>query len=353
MKKWVWAVMLFGGVFSLPAQVGTHTQAAPNPADSKDDVFVYILPVTGEGSSQQDNAFIAGILAEEVKTRGYIPVSSARVADYLLIGTLAPYVEPKSEGESEWETDGGADAGGWAPDEPRSGMYVFTAKLQENHAKRILAEQDLIYRSLEDFVQVFPIVMNNIFSHPLVMPGKDEDAWRNMWLYARAAAVWTPRVYYGELQSTYYLNFGGSIGAEFQFLDYMSAELNIEMAPDWIINTPMHEDKYLDLIMNIPLIIKYIAKPSRHFMIEPYTGIQFNISFFSVAIPPVCSWLLGLQYGVKAGEGVVFVEPRIAADIGNSSLNVPRIGIETDAYRRFTIYLGAGYKYGFYTRNKK
>jgi hypothetical protein len=340
-------------------------------ADSKAGVFIHIVPITGEGS-REDRAFILGLLAEEAKARNYVTISSPQAADYLLIGTVAPYIEAGNKNFSEWdysedeaaggilsgwEADrteaGGWEIDGWEYDGPGSGMYVFTVKLQDNVTKRILAEQDLIYRSLEDFVPVLPVVMSNIFSYPLVKPGEGEDAWRDKWLYAKAAAAWNPRVYYGQRESTYYLNFGGSIGAEFQFLDFMSTELNIEIAPDWILNTPTYQDKYLDLIMEIPLIIKYIFKPSRYFMIEPYAGIQFNISLFTNAIPPACSWLLGLQYGVKAGKGVIFVEPRIAGDIGSSSLNIPRIGIEIDAYRRFSIYLGIGYKYGFFTRNGK
>ena len=55
----------------------------------------------------------------------------------------------------------------------------------------------------------------------------------------------------------------------------------------------------------------------------------------------------------KAGKGAVFVEPRVAVDIGSSDLYIPRYGIETDAYRRLVIYLGVGYKHGFFTRHKK
>ena len=298
------------------------------------------MPVTGQGSSRADNEFISGLLTEEVIIQNHVVISAPEAADYLLIGRIDIFKDEDEVLENENEN------------EDETLLYVLKIQLQDNRTKIILVEQDIFYYTLEDISSVFDIVMMNIFSHPLEKE-KIEDSWRNKWLYAKGAAAWTPRVYKGQYMSTHYANFGISFAAECQFLNFMSAELGVEITPDWILNEPFYDDRYLDLVLSIPILIKYIIKPSTYFMLEPYTGIQFNASLFGNAIPPLFSWLIGFQYGVKAGRGVFFVEPRVALDLGRSSLYIPRLGIDTDAYRRFSIYLGFGYKYGFFTRGQE
>ena len=345
----------------------------PLYAQIPENVFVYVAPVTGEGIEQNDGVFIEKLLEEEVKLRDYVAVSSSQAADFLLIGTIVPYYgdfaagmegwEPGSLGNAAREGEGGI-ASGWEADsgwesqafEPSGTeaplLYLFHVQLQDAQSNIILVEQDLIYGSMDDFILVFPIVMNNIFSQPLLKFSDPDDSWRNKWLYVKASAIWTPRVYLGLEPSTYYNNFGGGLGAELHFLNFMSAEMNIEIAPDWIRYDRKLDDRYLDLVMEIPLLIKFVFKPSWYFMLEPYAGVQFNISLFRNTVPPLFSWLIGMQYGVKVGKGVIFVEPRFAMDIGRSGLNVPRAGLATNAYRRLIIYLGIGYKFGFFSRVK-
>jgi hypothetical protein len=56
----------------------------------------------------------------------------------------------------------------------------------------------------------------------------------------------------------------------------------------------------------------------------------------------------GLQYGVKAGPGVFFIDGRFIMDLGASSL--VKSGGGTVFYERYTVNLSIGYKYGIIQR---
>jgi hypothetical protein len=61
------------------------------------------------------------------------------------------------------------------------------------------------------------------------------------------------------------------------------------------------------------------------------------------------SWLAGIQYGVKAGPGALFIDARFAMDIGESAVEEPPG--QYMAFQRYIIHLGLGYKYGISRRN--
>ena len=351
MKKWlIWALILISG-FSLFAQTARaqRSRTARRPSG----IFIYIMPVTGQGSSRADNDFISGLLADEVTLQNYFVTHSPDTAGYLLIATIGTAdLEDEDEEDEIIEDEIDIEIED-EEEEETPPLYFLTIQLQDNKTKIVLVEQDLFYQKMEDIRAVLHIVMRNIFSQPLEIEVIREDDWRNKYIYARGAAIWTPRIYKGEYTSTHYVNFGASFSAEYQFLNFMSAELGFELSPDWIINQFFTDDRYLDLILSIPVLIKYTFKPTDYFMLQPYTGIQFNVSLFQNAIPPVCTWLIGFQYGVKAGPGVFFIEPRVGIDLGRSSLYIQPMGIDTDAYKRTTIYIGFGYKYGFLTRGQE
>jgi hypothetical protein len=82
----------------------------------------------------------------------------------------------------------------------------------------------------------------------------------------------------------------------------MSAEIGFGLAVDSV--NAYKDENYRNLLMDISLLAKYVIKPGPHLMLEPY--------------------------------------------IGKSSLE--DTSGETLPFRRYAIYLGVGYKYGFITR---
>jgi len=105
-------------------------------------------------------------------------------------------------------------------------------------------------------------------------------------------------------------------------------------------------------LLEIPLLLKGVIKPSSWFMIEPYVGVQLNIPFDSNTYKPSgVSVLGGLQYGVKAGPGALFVDARFAWDIGDSRVEATP-GRDPLTFQRISIHLGLGYKFGILQKKK-
>jgi hypothetical protein len=123
--------------------------------------------------------------------------------------------------------------------------------------------------------------------------------------------------------------------------------------------------------LEIPLALKLILKPANNFLIEPYTGIHFNIPLkYTVKYEitseneiidfdfhvPLCSWMIGFTYGIKAGPGIIYFDPRFSMDIGKSSINIT---FDSDLvntlyhqpYQRSIIHIGIGYRIGVLSKS--
>jgi hypothetical protein len=224
-----------------------------------------------------------------------------------------------------------------------------------------MVELELLYETVDEIVGLFPDVVSIlVFGIPEGAGEKDDldsivpedtgrkDEWRNKWLYLGASAVWTPRIYVGKDNSSTYLgSFGAGLSAELHFLNFMSFETGVKLASDWVATSQNAAGYYQDLLLEIPLLIKFVLKPGTYFMIEPYVGAQLNIPFFNITRPPLISLLAGLQYGVEAGPGALFIDGRFAMDFGYSTVGDPG---RNAFYHRYIIHLGLGYKFGLFQK---
>jgi hypothetical protein len=322
MRKTVWVLaLLLCCWFSLSAQ-------------SRNAVSIFIPVVTGTGGSQGDNSFFFRQLITEVSKQGFTMAKTQNNADYSLAGTLSPQV-----GQS------------------REIQYVFHLALRDNKTGQVTVEQDLIYRNADDTNQLFPVLVSNLLHTIPRNSGNTgytgssssagiSDEWRNKRLYFGLAVFWTPRVYIGSdsgNSSTYYGNVRGAFSTELQFANFMSLETGAELTADWIV-TDGKPDGYQNTIIEIPFMLKFVIKPGVYFMLEPYGGAQYNLPIYDTTKPAMFSWLAGIQYGVKAGPGALFIDARFAMDIGESAVEEPPG--QYMAFQRYIIHLGLGYKYG-------
>jgi len=315
-KKIIFILLLFRAVFAVSAQ-------------TRQGVSVFVPQITGVGSNSSDNAHFFKQLIFELTVQNLGITQTLKDADYSLIGTLVP-----NKGNKDWLS--GQD------------QYTFRLELQDNKTGKIIADGELIYETPEDLNNLFPSMVNTLIS---TIPEKGiENEWRNKLLYLGGAFFWTPRIYDGDNQSTYLLNFGGGVYAEYHFLDIMSAEAGFELAADWVAVSANTVSNNRNLLLEIPVLIKFIIKPESYFMLEPYIGVHVNIPFYKTTKPPLFSALAGFQYGVKAGPGVVFIDPRFSIDLGKSSVeSLP--GIKAPSFQRCIIHFGIGYKYGILQKN--
>ena len=323
------------------------------PAQNRSNTTVYVPPVTGDGIGPGDNEHIRQRLEAEARGRNQTIVSSRREADYSLIGSLISW----DMYFAYYENAPGFFLSDYEHLYPyEDGVFVLHTVLQDNRTGEIVAEQDLLYQSLEDVDNFLPVLAMNVFSAINGGQGGQgrrnggsgfsmDDSWRNKTWYVGGSVFWTPRVYAADAASIHYDNFGFEFIAEYHFKNFFSVESGFGFAPDWVVSMT---GNYRDMTMVIPLTFKFVVKPSFSLMLQPYTGIHFNISLSGVTRPPVVSWRTGFQGGLKAGPGILFIDPRFSIDMGKSRITRTFNGTtDTYHYSRYVLHIGIGYKYGF------
>ena len=311
--------------------------AFPLFAQTNDRIPIYIAPITGTGSTPEDDEIFSYVLAIELRAWNFRIVTEPHEAEYSLVGTLA-------------------DSGTYNGEDADGRCHLL---LSLNKGGITLYEQGAFYTVTQEANAYIPSLLRNIFSNIFEVvevveePGEepepiDEDAWRNKQWYLGAGVFWNPRLYYGNRLGAHLANFGSGISAEYHFLDFLAAGTGLEVTSDYFAVSTRTSDDYHNIILQIPLLIKYVWRPGENYMHLPYAGIQFNLPLFLDTTPAIVSWEAGFQFGMKAGPGVVYADARYSMDFGSSGLHKNRPN-DTRRYNRYMVYLGAGYKYDLVT----
>ena len=113
--------------------------------------------------------------------------------------------------------------------------------------------------------------------------GKQQEVnadWREKWFFVGFSAFWNPRIYSVEESQIPYLgNYLLGFYPEIRFLDSVSLETGLGLSSDWIkYGTEGSEENYQDLMLEVPLLVKIVLKPGDVFLLQPYSGVSFNIS---------------------------------------------------------------------------
>ena len=315
MKKYIVWLLLLYPVITLHAQ--------------SDRAAIYVPSVTGTGGRSDDNDFFHRQLVSEVTYHQFTLAQTQNNAEYILAGTLSAYSNNAPSGARQ---------------------FVLHLSLKDSKTNASKAEGELVYEAREDVKDLLPsLVYTLLYTIPEPEGMAVNNDWRNKWLYAGAAAFWTPRVYTADNVSSHIANFGGGIFAEYHVLNFLSVGVGFEIAQDLTKITAKDKENHSNILLEIPVFVKYVIKPGYYFMLEPYAGVQFNIPFKKTTAPPVISLLAGFQYGIHLGPGVLFVDPRFSIDMGKSILkDAPGVG--ELSFQRYIIHLGIGYKLGFITK---
>jgi hypothetical protein len=308
MKKYIVLILLLCAVFSLYAQ--TNSAA------------VFVPPVTGIGSKPQDNELFFKQLVFEVTYQKFKLAKDKKDAEFSLVATLSEQT-----------------------DDP--GHYILKLAIVDNKTNTSRSDGSLVYEAPEDIKDLFPsLVYTLLYTIP---SDSGKDNWRNKWLFAGVSAIWSPRIYSSESLLTHLTGFGGGVFTEYHLMDFLSVETGFEIATDMIKVISKDEESYTNILLEIPVMLKFVIKPGDHFILQPYAGVQVNVPFDKTTVPPAISWLAGFQYGVKAGPGVLFIDPRFSMDIGESNMDADH-SVKDLTFQRYTLHLGIGYKLGFFTK---
>ncbi|MCL2184397.1 MAG: hypothetical protein FWB86_00890 [Treponema sp.] len=315
------------------------------------DIQVFVPPVTGSVTAG-DNVFFYRQLTFEVVSQFYTLVRSQAASDYILKGTIALESETKAvKNEIQNNTTNGIHEFYSREKNDNLSFYhitddhtddsqgfAFILELINNKTGEVIGKQILFYNVIDASIAQFLSVMvyNMLSGFPDIVRTNE---WRNKWLYLDAAVLWAPSVYAGEYQSINWLNFGLRALIEFHPFNFLSVAAGFQFKQDWIVTS---SGDYHDLILEVPLLVKLVLKPADHFMLEPYGGLSINQSLMGTTSPSFLSWFAGIQLGVKAGYGMIVIDPCFIMDTDYSHLPG-----QTIQYTRTSIQIGIGYKFGF------
>jgi hypothetical protein len=172
-----------------------------------------------------------------------------------------------------------------------------------------------------------------------------DDHWRNKWLYLYIAAGLEPGVMIDSSRAGAYgfLMPAMVVGMELQFLNFMSAELDLMPAR---FTSDGKQQLYTPAAA---LLLKGIWKPGVVFMVEPYAGIEASLAIPPGPEVPPLSMRAGLQYSIRMGSWTA-----VTVDAG-VSYNVMGEFAHGDGsrYNLLRISLCGGVKLGFKDRPAK
>jgi hypothetical protein len=327
------------------------------PAQSRDDVKVFLPPVSGGVPEQQ--MFFAENFRMELQGANYAVVDNHADSDYTMNLTIAQELEDGYEDEG---TDGMT---------VQAIVNVLTVSLIDSKDGREVLQFSWAFEDLEEMYEWnLHLIYQAMANVPLTKLSAvaDSSHWRNKWIYVRASFDYPitfyanpspPGIYskdtdgnpkdYSVLDHKVRPFPGFTAGLEFQFLNWMSVEGEFQLN---------FEDPFSHtFIPSINVELKFPLKPSQHFMLEPYAAVSFpaTTSVETVAFPRV-GFGGGAQLGVRGGPmGAFFVDvnfiyypTKVKTKNTDALKNSPPI-IEWD---RFVVGLGIGYKIGFINRNK-
>jgi hypothetical protein len=330
----------------------------PAFAQSRDDVKVYIPPVSGGVPEQQ--MFFAENFKMELIGANYAVVDNQTDSDYSMNLAITQDVE-----------DGYIDENGAAVADQI--INVLTISLQDSSDGREILQFSWAFETLEEMYEWnLHLIYQAMANVPLtkLTAAPDTNHWRNKWIYVRASfdypitfyanpdptAIYKEPVNPGEVATYDRLDHkvlpypGVTLGAEFQFLNWMSVEGGFQINFGDPLSTA--------LIPSINAALKFPLKPSKHFMIEPYGMVTFPTTTATDTVTfPKLGVGGGIQFGVKGGSrGAFFAEANYIHYLGkvvtrNNDADKPKPS--TINWSRFSVGLGIGYKIGFLNRNKE
>jgi hypothetical protein len=171
----------------------------------------------------------------------------------------------------------------------------------------------------------------------LVNAVPEDDSWKRKWVYLGGKFGILPQFSMQKVggSSQQHISFGGGAEVGFRILEFLAiqGELNYSLEK---------YDAASTSLLSFPILVKGVFFPGKYNMLEPYVGMYMTAPLEQPQDYPVpfLGWAAGIDFGIKAGPGVLFLDLRYAADISSQS---------SDRVRSiFALYVG--YKYGVFNR---
>ncbi|MDR2433127.1 MAG: hypothetical protein LBD47_00985 [Treponema sp.] len=328
-------------------------------AQTRGDTIIYIPMPTG-GTATEQSYFKENFEMETIAA-GYTTTENPNEADYILRLEVQPNMVMYDDGTEEQAP----------PDEPQNLLELRLLQAADNSEVVMF---NFPFTEVEEMYEYNLYLLYQAMANvPLtkLTSQLDPDHWRNKWLYIRGSIDYNISNYQADVKdsnnwqsSTAIGNdagaqgdplepqnarsttpmIGGTLGLEFQFLNWMAVEGDMK----FVFGDPEEST----LVPTVGVDLKFPLKPSKHFMLEPYVGVDVPM-FTGTTVKNTSTFAAlggGFQFGVKGGNmGAFFVDTEFMYTLGNVST---RTSYRKADWQRWVLGFGIGYKLGFFNRNK-
>ena len=319
----------------------------------REDVTVHIPRPTG-GLSEQQSYFLDNFTMETTAA-GYTVVDSPTDSDYILHLQIKPNLILYDDGSMELAP----------PDEPQN---ILELKLVETEGNTDIIQFEFPFTDLMQMDEYNLYLLYQAMANvPLtkLTANEEDDWWRHKWLYLRFSFDFNVPVFLPD-KDWYVMDYNDGIkhnvqifhlvpfapgitfGMELDFLDFLAAELDLSL----LLGNVEGASYNYDPVATIDVSLKYPIRLAKHYMLEPYAGVTFPLALLGGNLPRF-GIQGGLQVATKAGDnGGFFVNVRGEYDFGHATTKIQSTG-DIINWTRFVIGISAGYKLGFFNREKK
>jgi hypothetical protein len=329
-------------------------------SQARDDTSIFIMPVVATTPDQA--SYFYDNFTMETAGAGYALAENAKDADYSLKLEVRPNMVLYDDGTEEQ-----------AP--PDEDQFILSIALLDNEDDAEVVTFAFPFTDVNEMNEFNLYLLYEAMANvPLTKLTGNEieeelDTWRNKWIYLHTAFTYPIMTYqlkseglyggnsihkpgtsdYSELDHKVRATPGFMFGLEFQFLNWMSAELNFEMT--------FGDPVTYSFVPGIGLQLKFPIKPAKNFMLEPYLALNSTLatssSFYKY---PFFGAGGGFQFGFKGGNlGAFVIDANFIYSIGelityNNNTNFP--DPDRIHWNHWTVGLSVGYKVGFFDRIK-
>jgi len=367
-------------VFLIIFLLAGFTLFGQNPRDLK----IHIMPVTGE-VREGDNAYFHKQLTYEVILRYQSAVRFSNSSEFIFKGVIEPeskdlpnngsssgermsaggytpvpdtpvphvrnffgrreFFSMESGNEVRFYDTKGDNIFAYEPSDQNSERYIFTLEMLNRSTGDVIGSQSIVYSELDSSLNsLISVVVDNMLYD--VPEGSKAVDWQENWVFLEISFFWSPRYFKGIDELYYFRNFGVKMAMEVQFSNFMSLGFGAIILQEEAKFDSAEEIN--DLLLEIPVLVKFDIKISDSFVLEPYGGVSWNSSLGNKTIPSLFSWFAGFQFNLKAGAGAVVIDPRFSMDF--YEFQIPD---KNNKYNRYGLQLGIGYKIGIGSKTKR
>jgi hypothetical protein len=328
----------------------------------------------GRSVNQEQQTFFMDNFKMEAEALGYTVVDRRENAGYTFKFEVSPNLVLYSDGTMAM-----------AP--PDEDQFIIQITMISNEDSVDMASFSFGFTNLYDMynytqflvvkgVVYIPAAEENIIVQEIVQGTVEDYSWRNKWVYIRASLdapinfylltgddhIYKTETAYKNKERNdnsaqrahlYNLRPGLTVGVEVQFLNFMSVEPKIQVG--WENLYGPGQDFYT---LTAGLDIKFPLKFIGNVMLEPYVSASYPLYFLypkdEVFPDPLGLGVGGgLQLGVKLGPGAFFIDASVMYlmdEVRINNLNPNYKYPAITSFQRWSIRIGAGYKFGLFDR---